>query len=83
MDPYKNLAVAADVLARKIRAARLAVQNATPMQRQSVVNMLTRDIANGVAQVDRQARNLGLQVDRRLNIENHYRTLANIARSHK
>ena len=83
MDPYKNLAVSADVLARKIRAARNAVQNATPMQRQSVVNMLTRDIANGVAQVDRQARNLGLQVDRRLNIENHYRTLANIARSHR
>jgi hypothetical protein len=26
---------------------------------------------------------LGLQVDRRLNIENHYRTLANIARSHR
>jgi hypothetical protein len=82
MNPYKNLAVSADVLARKIRAARNAVQNATPMQRRSIVNMLTRDIANGVAQVDIQARNLGLQVDRRLNIENHYRTLANIARSH-
>jgi hypothetical protein len=82
MSAYKNLAVSADVLARKIRAARNAVQNAHPMQRESIVAFMTRDIANGVARVDKQARNLGLQVDRRLNIENHYRTLANIALSH-
>ena len=83
MERYKNLAVSADVLARQIAEARNAIHKASLEERQAVLNGWVGRIANRVINVDKQARILGIQVDRRLNIENHYRTLANIARSHK